>query len=94
MEEACERVFSREIEGFRSLLGGLTALQLRVLKFIAKRGAENLYSHDSQQSIGASASSIRRSVNALSDKWILGNDDDALYFNNPFLRQFLTMRQV
>jgi hypothetical protein len=94
LEEAYERIFSQEIEGFRSLLGGLTSLQLRVLKFVAKKGANNLYSHDSQQTIGASASSIRRSVTALGDKWILVRDHDELYFNNPFLRQFLTMRQV
>jgi len=59
LREACERIFSQEIEGFRSLLGGLTALQLRVLKFMAKTGAQNLYSLKSQQTIGASASSIR-----------------------------------
>jgi len=83
------QIFAQEIEGFRSLLGELTALQLRVLKQIAKTGTENLYSLDSQQAIGASASSIRRSLTALTAKWILAKDDGAVYFNNPFLRQFL-----
>ena len=94
MQEACDRIFSQEIEGFRSLLGGLTALQLRVLKFIAGNGTENLYSLESQQTIGASASSIRRSVTALTDKWILVKDPEKIYFNNPFLRQFLIMRKI
>ncbi len=94
LKEACERIFSQEIEGFRSMLGGLTALQLRVLKFVAKNGAQNLYSLDSQQAIGASASSIRRSLTALASKWILVKDDDRIYFNNPFLRQFLTLQRV
>ena len=76
------------------LLGGLTALQLRVLKFIAGNGTENLYSLESQQTIGASASSIRRSVTALTDKWILVKDPEKIYFNNPFLRQFLIMRKI
>ncbi|MEN8256124.1 MAG: hypothetical protein ABFR33_11725 [Verrucomicrobiota bacterium] len=26
--------------------------------------------------------------------WVLVKDADEIYFNNPFLRQFLTMRQV
>lgn len=94
LQEACDRIFSQEIEGFRALLGGLTALQLRVLKSIAKKGANNLYSLESQQMIGASASSIRRSVTALVDKWILVKDSKEIYFNNPFLKQFLTMRQI
>ena len=94
LKEACERIFSQEIEGFRSMLGGLTALQLRVLKFVAKNGAQNLYSLDSQQAIGASASSIRRSLTALSSKWILVKDDNKIYFNNPFLRQFLTQQRL
>lgn len=94
LEEACSRIFSQEIEGFRSLIGGLTALQLRVLKIIAKQGARNLYSLESQQMIGASASSIRRSVTALVDKWILVKDSEEIYFNNPFLQQFLSMRRI
>lgn len=94
MQEACDRIFSQEIEGFRSLLGGLTSLQLRVLKFIAREGTTNLYSLESQQMIGASASSIRRSVTALIDKWILVKTPEETYFNNPFLRQFLTMRKL
>lgn len=94
LKDACDRVFSHELEGFRSILSGLTALQLRVLKFIARHGPQNLYSHETQQAIGASSSSIRRSVTALTSKWILIKDADELYFNNPFLRQFLTMRQV
>lgn len=94
LQQACDRIFSQEIEGFRSLLGGLTALQLRVLKFVAKNGAQNLYSIESQQAIGSSGSSIRRSMTALGGKWILVNDGDGIYFNNPFLQQFLLMRSV
>ncbi len=94
LREACERVFSQEIEGFRSLITELTALQLRVLKFIAAKGVVNLYSHKSQQSIGASASSIRRSLTTLVRKWILVEDQGSVYFNNPFLKQYLTIHKV
>jgi len=69
-------------------------LQLRVLKFVARRGTTNLYSLDSQQAIGASSSSIRRSMTALVKKWVLVEDQGEVYFNNPFLRQFLTLRPV
>ncbi len=89
LAEARQRVFSQELEGFRSLLSGLTALQLRVLKFVARNGTDSLYSHETQQTIGASGSSIRRSLTALADKWILVKDENKMYFNNPFLRQFL-----
>lgn len=91
---ACERVFSQEIEGFRSLITELTALQLRVLKFIAFKGVINLYSLNSQQTIGSSASSIRRSLTTLVRKWILVEDQGNVYFNNPFLKQFLTKHKV
>ncbi len=94
LQEAFDRIFTHEIEGFRSLLGGLTALQLRVLKSVAKTGTKSLYSLESQQAIGASASSIRRSVTALTEKWILVNTDGAIYFNNPFLHHLLIHRQV
>ncbi len=94
LRKAYDRVFAQEIEGFRSLLGELTALQLRVLKFVARRGTTNLYSLDSQQAIGASSSSIRRSMTALVKKWVLVEDQGEVYFNNPFLRQFLTLRPV
>ena len=90
LKEAYDRIFSQEIEGFRSLLGSLTALQLRVLNYIAKRGAKNLFSHESQKIIGAPGSSISRSLTALTSKWILVKDSADIYFNNPFLRQFLT----
>lgn len=89
LQAAWRQIFSQEIEGFRSLLGELTALQLRVLKQIAKTGTDQIYSLDLQQTIGASASSIRRSLTALTAKWILAEDDGTVYFNNPFLRQFL-----
>lgn len=91
---AYDRIFAQELEGFRSLLGGLTALQLRVLKSISCNGTKNLFSLESQQRIGASASSIKRSLTALENKWILVNDNDEIYFNNPFLRQFLRKREL
>jgi len=94
LREACERVFSQEIEGFRSLITDLTALQFRVLKVVASNGVVNLYSLDSQQAIGASSSSIRRSMTSLVRKWILVEDQGLVYFNNPFLKQFLTLHQI
>jgi len=94
LEKSYDRIFSQEMEGFRSLLGELTSLQLRVLKVIAKQGAENLYSLDTQQTVGASASSIRRSLSALQKKWVVVRDGNELYFNNPFLKQFLIERNI
>ena len=94
LECAYDRIFAQELEGFRSLLSGLTALQLRVLKSIANNGTPNLFSHESQQFIGATGSSIRRSLNALESKWVLVSDNDEIYFNNPFLKQFLKMRNL
>ena len=94
LEKAYDRIFSQEMEGFRSLLRELTSLQLRVLKVIAKQGAENLYSLDTQQTVGASASSIRRSLSALQKKWVVVRDGNELYFNNPFLKQFLIERNI
>lgn len=91
---AYERIFAYEIEGFRSLLMNLTALQIKVLKRIAAVGIDDIYSLSSQQLIGASGSSIRRSVGALVKKWILSEDGDELYFNNPFLRRFLTTTNI
>jgi hypothetical protein len=91
---AYERIFAQELEGFRTLLSGLTALQLRVLESIANNGTINLFSMESQQTIGASGSSIRRSLTALERKWILANDHGEIYFNNPFLKQFLRMNQL
>lgn len=94
LENAYERIFAYEIEGFRSLLANLTALQLRVLRRIAAAGTVDLYSAATQRLIGASSSSIRRSVGALTKKWILVEDRDAIYFNNPFLRRFLTTGNI
>ena len=94
LKEACDRIFSQEIEGFRSQLGSLTSLQLRVLKHIAKYGSNNVYSLEVQQAIGASSSSIRRSITALANKWILVREDAEIYFNNPFLKQFLEMHHA
>ena len=94
LDKAIDRIFSQEMEGFRSLLGELTSLQLRVLKVIAKQGTENLYSLDTQQMVGASASSIRRSLSALQKKWVVVRDGNDLYFNNPFLKQFLIERNI
>jgi len=94
LEKAYDRIFSQEMEGFRSLLGELTSLQLRVLKVIARQGATNLYSLNTQQVVGASASSIRRSLSALEKKWVLVRDGSDLYFNNPFLEQFLIARNI
>ena len=94
LEEAFDRVMSQEIEGFRSLLGSLTSLQLRVLKVIAEKGEADLYSLDSQNEIGASSSSIRRSLTALQDKWMLVKSENGIYFTNPFLRQFLIRRHI
>jgi len=91
---AYDRIFAQEIEGFRSSLGNLSALQLRVLKAIAKSGIANLYSRESQQSIQASASSIRRSVTALTEKWILIKDHDEISFNNPFLKLFINEKRI
>jgi hypothetical protein len=89
LDMAYQRIFGQEIEGFRNLLGNLPALQLRVLKDIARNGTDNLYSRESQQRIEASSSSIRRAVNALIDKWVLIKDHNTIYFNNPFLRLFI-----
>ncbi len=89
LDAAYQRIFSQEIEGFRNLLGNLPALQLRVLKDIARNGTENIYSRESQTRINASSSSIRRAVDALIDKWVLVRDHNTIYFNNPFLRLFI-----
>ena len=86
---AYQRIFGQEIEGFRNLLGNLPALQLRVLKDIARHGVDNIYSRETQQRINASSSSIRRAVCSLVDKWVLVRDHDAIYFNNPCLRLFI-----
>ena len=91
---AYDRIFAQEIEGFRSTLGNLSALQLRVLKAIAQSGVANLYSRESQQSIQVSASSIRRSVTSLIEKWILIKDHEQIYFNNPFLKLFINEKRI
>lgn len=91
---AYDRIFAQEIEGFRSTLGNLSALQFRVLKAVAHSGIESLYSRQSQQSIEASASSIRRSVTALTEKWILIKNHEKIFFNNPFLQLFITEKRI
>ena len=88
-EVVTTRIFGQEIEGFRNILGHLPALQLRVLKAIAIHGTNNIYSMQSLNRISASSSSVRRSVTALIDKWILVKDHEEIYFNNPFLRLFV-----
>lgn len=94
LDQAYERVFAYEIEGFSSLLTNLTSLQMRVLKQIASAGTRDLYSVATENLIGASGSSIRRSVSALTKKWILVEDQGRLYFNNPFLQCFLVRSSV
>jgi hypothetical protein len=94
LKSAYDRIFSQEIEGFRSILGALTALQLRVLKAIAHAGTDNLYSLESQQTIQASSSSIRRCVGSLVDKWILVKDHEVIYFNNSFLKRFIQEKRI
>lgn len=89
LEAAYQRIFGQEIEGFRTVIGNLPALQLRVLKEIAHNGIQNIYSRETQQRIDASSSSIRRAVIALVDKWILVQDHKEIFFNNPFLRRFI-----
>jgi hypothetical protein len=94
LDAAYERIFGQEIEGFRSIIGGLPPLQRRVLKRIAELGTGGLYSTQSQQEIGASGSSIRRAVEGLVDKWILVSDETEIRFNNPFLRMFLRRNRI
>lgn len=94
LDAAYERIFGQEIEGFRSTLGALPALQLRVLKTVAENGITGLYSAQSQQEVGASGSSIRRAMEALVDKWILVKNQEQIHFNNPFLRLFIRQKRL
>lgn len=90
LPSALELVFARESKAYTPIVVQLTALQMRVLRGIAKFGGRQTLSGDFLRLVGVpNAGSVRKSILRMVDLDILYVHDSAYKFTNPFFRCWL-----
>jgi len=90
---ALDLVFARESKSYPPLVSQLTAIQMRVLRGVAKWGGQRTLSMDFLRHVGvANAGSVRKSIMRLVTLDILYWIDGEYRFCNPFFKAWIVAR--
>ena len=87
---ALDLVFARESKAYTPIIAGLTAIQMRVLRGIARLGGRQTLSKDFLRQTGiANAGSVRKSILRMVELDILYSHEGEYKLSNPFFGAWL-----
>jgi len=86
-----ELIFSREQDHYAIFVRRLTPLQMRVLKALANKGGQAIFSGTFLSAASVlNAASVKRAIDRLEKEGLVFNNDNEYRFVNPFFREWLT----
>ena len=90
LQRALENIFAREQDHYEIFVRRLTALQVRVLRTLAARGENGVYSGQSLAMAQVyNSASMKRAIEKLVKDGLVYNFEGDYKFTNPFFREWL-----
>ena len=91
--DALDLIFSREIKGYEAIAQNLTSAQSVLLRALAEKADEKIYSASFTARISLSPSSVKRVVEKLIALRLVYAHEKGFRFHDPFFREWLRRRR-